>query len=269
MGMLFFLWDILKLDHLVNILKTVNKKMISLIIKDSNENENLYQVFCNLDVIELKEEEGCTHVFNDDFEEEEDTYEILVSEDYFEENEEDYLKDEDDFEMLISEDYFEEEEEDNQYDNNCDTISDDYLESDEDEDEDNEDVHINMDNCQYYRNNRTGKLEDDISTSEESGLESFWESISRFDTEMFSQYLDVVVDINARDADDANQTALHKAAITGNIDILNTLLSYGGDISAVSGDGVTPLYLAEVRGHADVVGRILERGQYDLYSLVK
>ena len=112
-------------------------------------------------------------------------------------------------------------------------------------------------------------LEVKIPASEEDRLGLFWESIARGDIEMFNHYIDVVVDINGKDVDDSNHTAVHKAAVTGNTDILNTLLSYGGDISAVSGDGVTPLYLAEVRGYSEVVGRLLQRGQYDLYSLVK
>jgi ankyrin repeat protein len=86
---------------------------------------------------------------------------------------------------------------------------------------------------------------------------------------MFKTYIDAVVDINAKDVDDSNRTALHKAALAGNKDILDILLSYGGDIFAVSGDGVTALYLAEVIGESEVVERILQRGQYNIYSLIK
>ena len=71
------------------------------------------------------------------------------------------------------------------------------------------------------------------------------------------------------DVDDSNRTALHKAAVTGNKDILNMLLSYGGDIFAVSHDGVTALYLAEVMGESEVVEIILQRGQWDMYRLIK
>ena len=83
---------------------------------------------------------------------------------------------------------------------------------------------------------------------------------------MFKTYIDTV---NDKDVDDSNRTALYKAAVTGNKDIFSMLLSYGGDIFAVSGDGVTALYLAEVMGESEVVEMILQRGQWYVYRLIK
>ena len=108
----------------------------------------------------------------------------------------------------------------------------------------------NEDDCGHYRNNQIQESDVTLPAAEEDRLKIFWDSITQGDVEMFKTYIDAVVDINAKDVDDSNRTALHKAAVAGNKDIFNILLSYGGDIFAVSGDGVTVLYLTEVLGES-------------------
>ena len=146
-------------------------------------------------------------------------------------------------------------------------IFDDSSESeDEDDLEDTSYSDRNEDDCGHYRNNQTHESDVTLPAAKEDRLQIFWDSITQGDVEMFKTYIDTV---NDKDVDDSNRTALHKAAVAGNKDIFNILIRYGGDIFAVSGDGVTALYLAEVMGESEVVEMILQRGQRDVYRLIK
>ena len=204
------------------------------------------------------------------------TFHILISEDYFVEDEEDEseynIYSEETFEILIPEDYFIE---DNNNNEDREEIQGEPSESESSESEDEDDLEDtsysdrNEDECGHCRNNQTQESDVTLPAEEEDRLNIFWDSITQGDVEMFKTYIDAVVDINAKDVDDSNRTALHKAALAGNKDIFNILLSYGGDIFAVSGDGVTALYLAEVMGESEVVEMILQRGQRDVYRLIK
>ena len=192
------------------------------------------------------------------------------------------------FQILVSEDYFlettdstnnhsvEGKDSEGEVDSDDEDTSDEEIAYQEEDSTDDEDYEENVNNrnnkdgdSNIFRNNDSQESDITLPADEEDRLEIFWESIKNGNMKMFVQYLDAVADINIRDSADSDRTALHKAAITGNKDIINMLLSYGGDIFAASGDGLTPIYYAETGGHTEIVGKILQRGNYDIYSLVK
>jgi ankyrin repeat protein len=51
-------------------------------------------------------------------------------------------------------------------------------------------------------------------------------------------------------------TALHAAAQTGDWDMVEVLLQYGGDPRAQNDDGKTPSAVAQEKGHAAIVERL-------------
>ena len=53
---------------------------------------------------------------------------------------------------------------------------------------------------------------------------------------------------------------LLKAAQAGNVEEVNRLLDQGADPNETGGEGVTPLILAAIRGHANVAAALLGRG---------
>ena len=55
-------------------------------------------------------------------------------------------------------------------------------------------------------------------------------------------------------------TAIHRAARLGNIDIINIILNCGIDVNQARTDGVTPLYIAAALGQLDVAKLLLDRG---------
>jgi ankyrin repeat protein len=59
------------------------------------------------------------------------------------------------------------------------------------------------------------------------------------------------VDVNAVSLDTA-QTALHLAALKGNLEVATALLAGGADVAKKDKDGATPLNVARTNGHRDV-----------------
>ena len=53
-------------------------------------------------------------------------------------------------------------------------------------------------------------------------------------------------------------TALHYAAINGDVDLVKYLIKYGANINKSTGEGSTPLYLAHLGNHEEVI-RILKK----------
>jgi ankyrin repeat protein len=52
-------------------------------------------------------------------------------------------------------------------------------------------------------------------------------------------------------------TALHYAAINGDVELVKYLLKYGANVNKSTGEGSTPLYLAKLGNHEDII-RILK-----------
>ena len=61
-------------------------------------------------------------------------------------------------------------------------------------------------------------------------------------------------DVNARAAGD--HTALHEAALRGNLEIAQLLLAHGADATIRNQDGHTPLDVAQAKGHAALARRL-------------
>ena len=65
-------------------------------------------------------------------------------------------------------------------------------------------------------------------------------------------------DVNAEDLD--GDTALHGAAQTGNVEIMQVLLDKGANVNAQNNSGGTPLMWSAVYGHDDAARLLLSRG---------
>ncbi|XP_023347102.1 ankyrin-1 isoform X3 [Eurytemora carolleeae] len=65
---------------------------------------------------------------------------------------------------------------------------------------------------------------------------------------------------NVHKKDDLGYTALHHAAIAGNVDVVSLLLEQGEAVDAKGQDGATPLRCAVQEGHTRVVAVLLSRG---------
>ena len=61
-------------------------------------------------------------------------------------------------------------------------------------------------------------------------------------------------EVNARAA--GRHTALHEAALRGNLELAQLLLAHGADATARDDDGDTPLDLAQAKGHAALARRL-------------
>lgn len=57
------------------------------------------------------------------------------------------------------------------------------------------------------------------------------------------------------------RTAVHEAAQHGNLPLLLRLLEAGGQVDPHSNYDLTPLALATLAGHTDIISTLLERGE--------
>ena len=55
-------------------------------------------------------------------------------------------------------------------------------------------------------------------------------------------------------------TALHYAAINGDVELVKYLIKYGADINKATGEGSTPLYLAQLAKHEEIVKLLKSAG---------
>ena len=183
----YFLRDSLGLDIFINFLKT---DMIRMVIIDISDMDS--KPLDNLETTKLKsdlfQKEGDENNNNEGLNKEEkeqridctldQTFAILISEDYFVEDEEDEeeseynIYSEETFEILISEDYFIEDDNNNEDREEIQgDISDDSSESeDEDDMEDSIYSDKNEDDCGHYRNNQTQESDVTLPAAEEDRL---------------------------------------------------------------------------------------------------
>jgi len=55
-------------------------------------------------------------------------------------------------------------------------------------------------------------------------------------------------------------TALHYAAINGDVELVKYLIKYGANVNKATGDGSTPLYLAELGKHEEIIKLLKNAG---------
>ena len=55
-------------------------------------------------------------------------------------------------------------------------------------------------------------------------------------------------------------TALHYAAINGDVELVKYLIKYGADVNKATGEGSTPLYLAQLAKHEEIVKLLKSAG---------
>ena len=55
-------------------------------------------------------------------------------------------------------------------------------------------------------------------------------------------------------------TALHYAAINGDVDLVKYLIKYGANVNETTGEGSTPLYLAQLGNHEEIVKLLKSAG---------
>uniref|UniRef100_A0A7S0VSU5 Uncharacterized protein n=1 Tax=Hemiselmis tepida TaxID=464990 RepID=A0A7S0VSU5_9CRYP len=67
-------------------------------------------------------------------------------------------------------------------------------------------------------------------------------------------------DVNSRDSDDLDKTAIHKAAFQGHIEAVSTLIDLGADPNLGTETGSTALHFAAAYGHLGLVDCLLKKG---------
>ncbi|KAK9057274.1 hypothetical protein SSX86_022109 [Deinandra increscens subsp. villosa] len=77
-------------------------------------------------------------------------------------------------------------------------------------------------------------------------------------------YLDL--DVNSIDSE-SGQTPLHVGAIHGNVEVLQFLITLGGDSDVADHNGSTALHYAAVNGHAEAVDLLLNSCNYVKYAV--
>ena len=58
-------------------------------------------------------------------------------------------------------------------------------------------------------------------------------------------------------------TALHYAAINGDVELVKYLIKYGANVNKATGDGSTPLYLAQLGKHEEIIKLLKNAGAKD------
>lgn len=69
---------------------------------------------------------------------------------------------------------------------------------------------------------------------------------------------DVDVDVNGTDRD--GRTPLYVACLLGHLDVVKALLDGGADVNKAHKDGFTPLYVASQSGYRDIVAVLIAKG---------
>jgi len=76
--------------------------------------------------------------------------------------------------------------------------------------------------------------------------------------EVVQRLLNKGADMNAQSHD--RNTPLHIASIAGKLEVVRLLLDHGADVDILGENNLTPLWMAEKRGHDDIVKLLSERG---------
>jgi len=94
--------------------------------------------------------------------------------------------------------------------------------------------------------------------SAEECIETAVVAAKKGDLKGIQSCLDVGWDVNAKDQ--YGQTALHKAAYNGKVDVIAALIKAGADVNAKSNDDDTALHLAAQKGKVDAIAALSKAG---------
>lgn len=83
-------------------------------------------------------------------------------------------------------------------------------------------------------------------------------------TELFFSASSVITNLNTKDA--KGRTLLHRAAIRGDADLVNSLIMLGADTMARDIDGSTPLHYSALYGHKKSSIILIEQGRADVQA---
>ena len=98
------------------------------------------------------------------------------------------------------------------------------------------------------------------SESDEEVVVTLQQAAGDGDAEMVGELLARGVDVDGKEGDVAEETALHVAAAKGNLPIVETLLRAGAAVGDADLQGQTPLHGAAMGGHEAVARALLMRG---------
>ncbi|XP_055813341.1 protein VAPYRIN-LIKE-like [Solanum dulcamara] len=76
-------------------------------------------------------------------------------------------------------------------------------------------------------------------------------------------------DIDLNSIDSQGRTPLHIAAINGHVEVIQFLVSVGSDTDMLDSQGWTPLHFAAHQGHVEAVGVLLNHSNFAKYALTK
>lgn len=91
-------------------------------------------------------------------------------------------------------------------------------------------------------------------------LDDWWDIATKGTAEKAKEFLaNKTFEINVKDED--GRTALHRACIAGNLEVIDVLLANKANVNiAEEQKGQTPLHFAVIFNHAEVVKKLLEAG---------
>ena len=81
----------------------------------------------------------------------------------------------------------------------------------------------------------------------------FLEAVRKGDMSQLHRLLDELragVDVNGYNGD--GQTALHQSCLSGNLDLVKLLVTFGADVRLANRDGWSALHIAAWKGHRDI-----------------
>ncbi|MBU0677884.1 MAG: ankyrin repeat domain-containing protein [Verrucomicrobia bacterium] len=97
-----------------------------------------------------------------------------------------------------------------------------------------------------------------LNKTDKRGWTPFLAAAETGDLRMLNLFAEYGADMHARTSDE--RTALHLAAMQGQVDAIRWLIGRGFSVSAIDDDGDMPLTSAADHGHEDAIGVILEAG---------
>jgi len=100
---------------------------------------------------------------------------------------------------------------------------------------------------------RTDDVQQQTTTTVYRHQHVFLEAVRKGDMSQLRVLLDELrpsVDVNGYNCD--GQTALHQSCLSGNLDLVKLLVTFGADVRLANRDGWSALHIAAWKGHRDI-----------------